>query len=74
MAEAYFSSGQFSWKRQKEDGSLEELPSTEEEQLELRESGRTTSILLVHQPENSTYKYNCYVKHEGAQWRLKYNK
>ncbi|XP_050926192.1 immunoglobulin lambda-1 light chain [Lates calcarifer] len=55
---------QFSWKRPKEDGSLEELPSAEGEQLELRESGRTTSILLVHQPENSTYKYHCYVKHE----------
>ncbi|XP_050925702.1 immunoglobulin lambda-like polypeptide 5 [Lates calcarifer] len=55
---------QFSWKRPKKDGSLEELPSAEGEQLELRELGRTTSILLVHQPENSTYKYHCYVKHE----------
>uniref|UniRef100_A0A7N9AZS1 Ig-like domain-containing protein n=1 Tax=Mastacembelus armatus TaxID=205130 RepID=A0A7N9AZS1_9TELE len=56
----------FSWKRQKENGQLEELPSAEGEQLELRESGRTAAILLVHQPENSTYKYRCYVEHEGG--------
>ncbi|XP_026169605.1 uncharacterized protein LOC113134441 [Mastacembelus armatus] len=57
---------QFSWKRQKENGQLEELPPAEGEQLELRESGRTAAILLVHQPENSTYKYRCYVEHEGG--------
>ncbi|XP_023282851.1 immunoglobulin lambda-1 light chain-like isoform X2 [Seriola lalandi dorsalis] len=57
---------QFSWKRQKEDGSLEELKPDDGEQLELRESGRTAAILLIHQPENSTYKYHCYVKHEGG--------
>ncbi|XP_026169585.1 uncharacterized protein LOC113134418 isoform X2 [Mastacembelus armatus] len=44
----------FSWKRQKENGQLEELPPAEGEQLELRESGRTAAILLVHQPENSS--------------------
>ncbi|XP_071334080.1 immunoglobulin lambda-1 light chain-like [Trachinotus anak] len=57
---------QFSWKRQKEGGPLEELPPAEGEQLELTESGRSTAILLIHQPENSTYKYSCYVKHEGG--------
>uniref|UniRef100_A0A3Q3SM86 Ig-like domain-containing protein n=1 Tax=Mastacembelus armatus TaxID=205130 RepID=A0A3Q3SM86_9TELE len=57
---------QFSWKRQKENGQLEELPSAEGEQLELRESGRTAAILLVHHPENSRYKYRCYVEHEGG--------
>ncbi|XP_071334096.1 immunoglobulin lambda-1 light chain-like isoform X2 [Trachinotus anak] len=57
---------QFSWKRQKEDGPLEELPPAEGEQLELTESGRSAAVLLIHQPENSTYKYNCYVKHEGG--------
>uniref|UniRef100_A0A3Q3MI17 Ig-like domain-containing protein n=1 Tax=Mastacembelus armatus TaxID=205130 RepID=A0A3Q3MI17_9TELE len=56
----------FSWKRQKENGQLEELPPAEGEQLELRESGRTAAILLVHQPENSRYKYRCYVEHEGG--------
>ncbi|XP_056256716.1 uncharacterized protein LOC130184702 [Seriola aureovittata] len=57
---------QFSWKRQKEDGPLEELKPDDGEQLELRELGRTAAILLIHQPENSTYKYRCYVKHEGG--------
>ncbi|KAI3374158.1 hypothetical protein L3Q82_006012 [Scortum barcoo] len=56
----------FSWKRQKEDGPLEELPPAEGEQLELRESGRTAAILLIRQPESSTYKYRCYVQHEGG--------
>ncbi|KAI3374163.1 hypothetical protein L3Q82_006020 [Scortum barcoo] len=57
---------QFSWKRQKEDGPLEELPPAEGEQLELRESGHTAAILLIRQPESSTYKYRCYVQHEGG--------
>ncbi|XP_022616793.1 immunoglobulin lambda-1 light chain-like [Seriola dumerili] len=57
---------QFSWKRQKEDGSLEELTRDDGEQLVLTEPGRTAAILLIHQPENSTYKYSCYVKHEGG--------
>ncbi|KAM7379849.1 hypothetical protein PAMP_005368 [Pampus punctatissimus] len=57
---------QFSWKRQKENGPLEELLPAEGEQLELREPGRTASILLLHQQENSTYKYRCSVKHEGG--------
>ncbi|XP_074505996.1 immunoglobulin lambda-1 light chain-like isoform X1 [Sebastes fasciatus] len=43
---------QFSWKRRRE-------------QLELREPGRTAGILLIRQPEN-TYKYRCYVHHEGG--------
>ncbi|XP_056247173.1 immunoglobulin lambda-1 light chain-like [Seriola aureovittata] len=57
---------QFSWKRQKEDGSLEELKPDDGEQLVLTEPGRTAAILLIHQPENSTYKYRCYVEHEGG--------
>ncbi|XP_022616116.1 immunoglobulin lambda-1 light chain-like [Seriola dumerili] len=57
---------QFSWKRQKEDGSLEELTRDDGEQLVLTEPGRTAAILLIHQPENRTYKYRCYVKHEGG--------
>ncbi|XP_067462950.1 immunoglobulin lambda-1 light chain-like [Thunnus thynnus] len=56
---------QFSWKRQKKNGPLEDLPPAEGEQLELREPGHTASILLLHRQENSTYKYHCYVKHEG---------
>uniref|UniRef100_H2LR02 Ig-like domain-containing protein n=1 Tax=Oryzias latipes TaxID=8090 RepID=H2LR02_ORYLA len=55
---------QFSWKRQKNNGPLEDL--TSEEQLDLRESGRSASILLLHQQEDSSYKYICSVKHEGG--------
>ncbi|XP_037644514.1 uncharacterized protein LOC119499313 [Sebastes umbrosus] len=57
---------QFSWKRRKDNGPLEELPPAEGEQLELREPGRTAGILLIRQPENSTYKYRCSVHHEGG--------
>ncbi|XP_067460789.1 immunoglobulin lambda-1 light chain-like [Thunnus thynnus] len=57
---------QFSWKRQKKNGPLENLTSAEGQQLELREPGRTVAILLLNQQENSTYKYHCYVKHEGG--------
>ncbi|XP_019211573.1 uncharacterized protein LOC109200455 [Oreochromis niloticus] len=58
---------QFSWKRQKKNGGEpEELPPAEGEQLELRESGHSASILLIHQQETNTYKYNCWVKHEGG--------
>ncbi|XP_067460846.1 uncharacterized protein [Thunnus thynnus] len=56
---------QFSWKRQK-NGRLEDLNPAEGQQLELRETGRTASILLLHQQERSTYKYRCSVKHEGG--------
>ncbi|XP_051809606.1 uncharacterized protein LOC127535487 [Acanthochromis polyacanthus] len=56
----------FSWKRQKEDGQLEDLDPAEGEQLEIREPGRSASILLIHQQQDSTYKYSCYVQHEGG--------
>ncbi|KAF7221851.1 C alpha chain-like [Nothobranchius furzeri] len=52
----------FSWRRQKEDGPLEDLSPDDGEQLELRESGRSAAILLV---PNSTYKYSCSMQHEG---------
>ncbi|XP_063318303.1 immunoglobulin lambda-1 light chain-like [Pelmatolapia mariae] len=58
---------QFSWKRQKKNGGeAEELPPAEGEQLELRESGRSASILLINQQDTNTYKYSCSVKHEGG--------
>ncbi|XP_069026169.1 immunoglobulin lambda-like polypeptide 5 isoform X2 [Embiotoca jacksoni] len=55
---------QFSWKRQNKNDSLEELLSSEGEQLELREPGRTASIRVVDQDDLHTFKYHCYVKHE----------
>ncbi|XP_019203088.1 uncharacterized protein LOC109195452 [Oreochromis niloticus] len=58
---------QFSWKRQKKNGGeLEELPPAEGEQLELRESGRTIAIRMVDGSDSDTYKYSCWVKHEGG--------
>ncbi|XP_029943617.1 uncharacterized protein LOC115385701 isoform X1 [Salarias fasciatus] len=56
---------QFSWKRLKQNGGLEELNSREGEQLELRESGRSTAILVLGQHDVET-KYRCSVKHEGG--------
>ncbi|CAI5676816.1 unnamed protein product [Oreochromis niloticus] len=55
---------QLSCKRQKKYNQLEELPPADQEQLELRKSGRSASVLLIHQ--NSTYKCNCSMKHEGG--------
>ncbi|CAJ1087211.1 immunoglobulin lambda-1 light chain-like [Xyrichtys novacula] len=57
---------QISWRRREEDGSLKELSSAEGEQLELRESGRTVSILMIPQRENRTDRYLCTVLHEGG--------
>ncbi|KAL3989068.1 hypothetical protein ACER0C_013386 [Sarotherodon galilaeus] len=58
---------QFSWKRQKKNGGEpEELPPAEGEQLELRESGHSASILLIQEQDTNTYKYSCWVKHEGG--------
>ncbi|XP_041659786.1 uncharacterized protein LOC121520418 [Cheilinus undulatus] len=56
---------QISWKRQKDNGPLEEVPPAEGEQLEIRESGRTSSILLIKHGLYS-YKYVCSVEHEGG--------
>ncbi|XP_044223542.1 T cell receptor beta chain MC.7.G5-like [Thunnus albacares] len=56
---------QFSWKRRKNNGWPEDLPPAEGEQLELREPGRTVAIRVVDRDALYTYKYRCYVKHEG---------
>lgn len=58
---------QFSWKRQKKNGGeAEELPPAEGEQLELREAGRTIAIRMLDGSHSDTYKYSCWVKHEGG--------
>ncbi|XP_044075694.1 immunoglobulin lambda-1 light chain-like isoform X3 [Siniperca chuatsi] len=57
---------QISWKRRKENGPLEDLPPAEGEQLELRESGRTAAIRVIDRDALHTYKYRCYVQHEGG--------
>ncbi|XP_038574996.1 immunoglobulin lambda-1 light chain-like [Micropterus salmoides] len=56
----------FSWKRRKENSLTEELAPAEEEQLELRESGRTAAIRVIDRDALYTYKYRCYVQHEGG--------
>ncbi|XP_061586950.1 immunoglobulin lambda-1 light chain-like [Cololabis saira] len=56
----------FSWKRQKKNGPLEDVPPAEGEQVELREPGRSASIMVVHRLHQDTYRYSCYVKHEGG--------
>ncbi|XP_038573124.1 immunoglobulin lambda-1 light chain-like [Micropterus salmoides] len=71
----------FSWKRRKVNESLEEQAPAEEElapaeeeqapaeevQLELRESGRTAAIRVIDRDALDTYKYRCYVQHEGGE-------
>uniref|UniRef100_A0A3B3B6M8 Ig-like domain-containing protein n=1 Tax=Oryzias melastigma TaxID=30732 RepID=A0A3B3B6M8_ORYME len=57
---------QFSWKRQKNNRQPENLNFDRSERLELRESGYSASILLIHQQEDRSYKYSCSVKHEGG--------
>ncbi|XP_045908032.1 uncharacterized protein LOC123972553 [Micropterus dolomieu] len=56
----------FSWKRRKVNESLEEQAPAEEVQLELRESGRTAAIRVIDRDALYTYKYRCYVQHEGG--------
>ncbi|KAK2896102.1 hypothetical protein Q8A73_015590 [Channa argus] len=56
----------FLWRRQKQNGPLEELPDADGEQLQLEESGRTVSIRKVDRVALNTYKYSCSVKHEGG--------
>ncbi|XP_061587371.1 immunoglobulin lambda-1 light chain-like, partial [Cololabis saira] len=67
VASAMFPPGvRFSWKRQKKNGPLEDVPPAEGEQVELREPGRSASIMVVHRLHQDTYIYSCYVKHEGG--------
>ncbi|KAM4556351.1 uncharacterized protein V3H82_016209 [Fundulus diaphanus] len=55
---------QLSWRKRRQGGSEEEVPA-EEEQLELREGGRTSSIMMVDQDPHDAYEYSCSVKHEA---------
>ncbi|XP_041660192.1 immunoglobulin lambda-1 light chain-like [Cheilinus undulatus] len=65
---------QISWKRQKDNGPLEEVPPAEGEQLEIRESGPTSSILLINQTMINQYQYLCSVKHEGNSTSVSFHK
>ncbi|XP_029688202.1 uncharacterized protein [Takifugu rubripes] len=56
----------FSWRRQRADSAVEESPPAHEEELQLREPGRITSIRLLDRDAVHTYKYRCSVQHEGG--------
>ncbi|XP_075338720.1 immunoglobulin lambda-1 light chain-like [Odontesthes bonariensis] len=55
----------FSWKRQKKNGGLEELPPAEGWQTNFQRSGRSAAIIAVDSNSLHTYKYSCSVEHEG---------
>ncbi|XP_046870086.1 uncharacterized protein LOC124462524 [Hypomesus transpacificus] len=54
----------FSWKMEREDGRLVEVPEAEREELEQREDGRVTSVIIIKNQKAKTKKYSCTVKHE----------
>ncbi|XP_046886194.1 immunoglobulin lambda-1 light chain-like [Hypomesus transpacificus] len=56
----------FSWKMEREDGRLVEVPEAEREELEQREDGRVTSMIIIKNEEVESKKYSCTVKHEVA--------
>ena len=51
---------------EREDGRLVEVPEAEREELEQREDGRVTSVIIIKNQEAKTKKYSCTVKHEVA--------
>ncbi|KAM9465536.1 uncharacterized protein ACWYII_010218 [Salvelinus alpinus] len=54
-----------SWKMEDEYGQTVEVSKAETEQLEQREEGRTTSMIIIDQENACKNKYRCYVEHEG---------
>ncbi|XP_067092774.1 immunoglobulin lambda-like polypeptide 5 [Osmerus mordax] len=56
----------FSWKMEREDGWLVEVPEAEREELEQREDGRVTSVIIIKNEDAKSKKYSCTVKHEVA--------
>ncbi|CAJ1087265.1 ras-associated and pleckstrin homology domains-containing protein 1-like [Xyrichtys novacula] len=56
----------FSWKRQKERGGVEVLPSADSRQQKLQETGCSASILHINQQEISSDQYLCNVQHQGG--------
>lgn len=56
----------FSWKRRLTAGPEEEEAPADEEELQLREPHRITSIRLVGGDAARSYQYRCSVQHEGG--------
>ncbi|XP_067092641.1 immunoglobulin lambda-1 light chain-like [Osmerus mordax] len=61
----------FSWKMEREDGRLVEVPEAEREELEQREDGRVTNVIIIKNQEAKTKNYSCTVKHELALYEVK---
>eukprot|EP00063_Salmo_salar_P041698 XP_014016533.1 PREDICTED: uncharacterized protein LOC106580237 [Salmo salar] len=54
-----------SWKMEDEYGQTVEVSKAETEQLEQREEGQTTSMIIIDKENAYKNKYRCYVEHEG---------
>eukprot|EP00063_Salmo_salar_P041700 XP_014016535.1 PREDICTED: uncharacterized protein LOC106580239 [Salmo salar] len=55
-----------SWKMVDENGQTVEVPKAEREELEQREEGRTTSMIIIDKDKTYRNKYSCSVEHEGG--------
>jgi hypothetical protein len=55
-----------SWKLEDKNGRAVEVPKAEGEQLEQREEGRTTSMIIIDKEKMDRNKYICSVEHEGG--------
>ncbi|XP_029618049.1 immunoglobulin lambda-1 light chain-like [Salmo trutta] len=55
-----------SWKMVDENGRTVEVPKAEREELEQREEGRTTSMIIIDKGKTYSNKYSCSVEHEGG--------
>ncbi|KAL0966736.1 hypothetical protein UPYG_G00299480 [Umbra pygmaea] len=55
-----------SWKMKDQNGQTVEVPQGEKEELEQREEGKTTSMIIIDKKKSCLNKYSCSVKHEGG--------
>lgn len=55
-----------SWKMVDKNGRTVEVPKAEREELEQREEGRTTSMIIIDKDKTYSNKYSCSVEHEGG--------
>ncbi|KAL0966737.1 hypothetical protein UPYG_G00299490 [Umbra pygmaea] len=53
-----------SWKMKDRNGRTVEVPQGEKEELEQREEGKTTSMIIIDKKKADVNKYMCSVKHE----------
>ncbi|KAL0966738.1 hypothetical protein UPYG_G00299500 [Umbra pygmaea] len=55
-----------SWKMKDRNGQIVEVPQGEKEELEQREEGKTTSMIIIDKEKADVNKYICSVEHEGG--------